>query len=60
MYNNNTQKTPHVYNENVLFTGAMDASIIANMDRDALKKQIDNMQYQASMERWPLSKSIQA
>jgi guanine nucleotide-binding protein G(I)/G(S)/G(O) subunit gamma-13 len=38
----------------------MDASVIANMDRDALKKQIDNMKYQASMERWPLSKSIQA
>uniref|UniRef100_A0A182FWW8 Guanine nucleotide-binding protein subunit gamma n=1 Tax=Anopheles albimanus TaxID=7167 RepID=A0A182FWW8_ANOAL len=30
------------------------------MDRDALKKQIENMKYQASMERWPLSKSIAA
>jgi hypothetical protein len=35
-------------------------SILANMDRDALKKQIENMKYQASMERWPLSKSIAA
>lgn len=25
------------------------------MDRDALKKQIENMKYQASMERWPVS-----
>lgn len=36
----------------------MDPSALANMDRDALKKQIENMKYQASMERWPLSKSI--
>lgn len=35
-------------------------SILANMDREALKKQIENMKYQATMERWPLSKSIQA
>lgn len=41
-------------------TGAMDPSVIATMDRDALKKQIENMKYQASMERWPLSKSIAA
>ncbi|ETN58340.1 G-protein, gamma-subunit [Anopheles darlingi] len=38
----------------------MDPSILATMDRDALKKQIENMKYQASMERWPLSKSIAA
>ncbi|KAH8250913.1 hypothetical protein KR038_004595 [Drosophila bunnanda] len=36
----------------------MDPSALQNMDRDALKKQIENMKYQASMERWPLSKSI--
>lgn len=30
------------------------------MDKDALKKQIENMKYQASMDRWPLSKSIAA
>lgn len=38
----------------------MDASTLAAMDKDALKKQIENMKYQASMERWPLSKSIAA
>lgn len=38
----------------------MDPSILATMDKDALKKQIENMKYQASMERWPLSKSIAA
>lgn len=43
-----------------LFLGAMDPSVLATMDRDALKKQIENMKYQASMERWPLSKSIAA
>ncbi|KNC26653.1 hypothetical protein FF38_01340 [Lucilia cuprina] len=37
---------------------AMDPSALQNMDRDALKKQIENMKYQANMERWPLSKSI--
>ena len=31
-----------------------------NMDRDTLKQQISNMHYQAKMERWPLSKSIEA
>lgn len=35
-------------------------SVLSAMDRDALKKQIENMKYQASMERWPLSKSIAA
>lgn len=30
------------------------------MDRDALKKQIENMRFQATMDRWPLSKSIAA
>jgi guanine nucleotide-binding protein G(I)/G(S)/G(O) subunit gamma-13 len=30
------------------------------MDKEALKKQIENMKYQATMERWPLSKSIAA
>lgn len=43
-----------------LFLGIMDLSVLATMDRDALKKQIENMKYQASMERWPLSKSIAA
>ncbi|KAI5698310.1 guanine nucleotide-binding protein subunit gamma-e isoform X2 [Diaphorina citri] len=38
----------------------MDPSVLAAMDKDALKKQIENMKYQATMERWPLSKSIQA
>uniref|UniRef100_T1H613 G protein gamma domain-containing protein n=1 Tax=Megaselia scalaris TaxID=36166 RepID=T1H613_MEGSC len=36
----------------------MDPEALSNMDKDALKKQIENMKYQASMERWPLSKSI--
>jgi len=30
------------------------------MDKDTLQKQIENMRFQAQMERWPLSKSIQA
>lgn len=30
------------------------------MDKDALKKQIENLRHQAHMERWPLSKSIQS
>jgi len=30
------------------------------MDRDTLKQQISNMHYQAKMERWPLTKSIEA
>uniref|UniRef100_A0A1B0D1N5 Guanine nucleotide-binding protein subunit gamma n=1 Tax=Phlebotomus papatasi TaxID=29031 RepID=A0A1B0D1N5_PHLPP len=38
----------------------MDPSVLSTMDREALKKQIENMKYQASMERWPLSKSIAA
>ncbi|XP_049855364.1 guanine nucleotide-binding protein subunit gamma-e [Schistocerca gregaria] len=38
----------------------LDASVLAAMDKDALKKQIENMKYQATMERWPLSKSIAA
>ncbi|OAD58264.1 Guanine nucleotide-binding protein subunit gamma-e [Eufriesea mexicana] len=38
----------------------MDPSVLANMDKEALKKQIENMKYQVSMERWPLSKSILA
>lgn len=44
----------------LVFSGTMDPSVLATMDRDALKKQIENMKYQASMERWPLSKSIAA
>jgi len=28
------------------------------MDKETLTKQIENMKYQAAMERWPLSKSI--
>eukprot|EP00094_Tigriopus_californicus_P006450 TCALIF_06212-PA protein Name:"Similar to Ggamma30A Guanine nucleotide-binding protein subunit gamma-e (Drosophila melanogaster)" AED:0.02 eAED:0.02 QI:308/1/1/1/0/0.5/2/938/80 len=31
-----------------------------SMDRESLKQQISNMNYQAKMERWPLSKSIEA
>ncbi|KAK7574361.1 hypothetical protein V9T40_011552 [Parthenolecanium corni] len=38
----------------------MDASVLSAMDKDALKKQIENMKYQSTMERWPLSKSIEA
>merc|ERR1712086_789560 len=30
------------------------------MDRDSLSLQIANMRFQAKMERWPLSKSIEA
>ncbi|KAH7950459.1 hypothetical protein HPB49_024171 [Dermacentor silvarum] len=30
------------------------------MDKESIKKQIENLRYQAQMERWPLSKSIQA
>lgn len=30
------------------------------MDKDTLKKQIDNMRYQVQMERWLLSASIQS
>merc|ERR1712126_64621 len=32
----------------------------ADMDRDSLSLQIANMRFQAKMERWPLSKSIEA
>jgi len=38
----------------------MDASVLDNMDKEQLRKQIENMKYQATMERWPLSKSIAA
>jgi len=38
----------------------MDSSVLDNMDKDQLRKQIENMKYQASMDRWPLSKSIAA
>ncbi|XP_066257600.1 guanine nucleotide-binding protein subunit gamma-e [Euwallacea similis] len=38
----------------------MDSVSLATMDKDALRKQIDNLKYQASMERWTLSKSIAA
>lgn len=30
------------------------------MDKETLRKQIENMRFQAMMDRWPLSKSIQA
>ena len=30
------------------------------MDKETLKQQISNMHFQAKMERWPLSKSIEA
>ena len=33
---------------------------ITEMDRDSLTLQINNMRFQAKMERWPLSKSIEA
>lgn len=39
---------------------AMDSASLTTMDKDALRKQIDNLKYQASMERWTLSKSIAA
>lgn len=38
----------------------LDLAILAQMDKDMLKKQIENMKFQATMERWPLSKSIAA
>jgi len=38
----------------------MDSSVLDNMDKDQLRKQIENMKYQATMDRWPLSKSIAA
>ncbi|CAK9821304.1 hypothetical protein ANTRET_LOCUS61 [Anthophora retusa] len=38
----------------------MDPSVLANMDEDPLRKQIENLKYQASMERWFLSRSIAA
>jgi len=38
----------------------MDASVLDNMDKEQLRKQIENMKYQATMDRWPLSKSIAA
>lgn len=30
------------------------------MDKESLRLQIENMKYQSRMERWPLSRSIQA
>lgn len=30
------------------------------MDKETMKKQIDNMRYQVSMERWLVSQSIQS
>ena len=30
------------------------------MDKDTMKKQIDNMRYQVQMDRWLLSASIQS
>jgi len=30
------------------------------MDRETLKKQVENLKHQAAMDRWPLSKSIAA
>ena len=57
-------QAPHVLPAAARLTGGaavtMDPSVLANMDKDALRKQIENMKYQASMERWPLSKSIAA
>ena len=38
----------------------LDLAILAQMDKDMLKKQIENMKFQATMDRWPLSKSIAA
>ena len=31
-----------------------------NMDKETFRLQIDNMKLQARMERWPLSRSVQA
>ena len=36
------------------------ASQSVRMDRETLTMQIDNMKSQANMQRWPLSKSIEA
>lgn len=53
--------TQELYSSCIGLTSAiMDPSIVSAMDKDALKKQIENMKYQAQMERWPLSKSIAA
>ncbi|XP_020280448.1 guanine nucleotide-binding protein subunit gamma-e [Pseudomyrmex gracilis] len=38
----------------------MDPSVLATMDKESLKRQIENMAYQAAMERWTLSRSIAA
>ena len=35
-------------------------SQVCIMDRESLSLQIENMKFQAKMERWPLSKSIEA
>ena len=43
-----------------ILNSKLDLSILAQMDKDMLKKQIENMKFQATMERWPLSKSIAA
>ncbi|KAH9365829.1 hypothetical protein HPB48_013365 [Haemaphysalis longicornis] len=40
--------------------GATTATTTITMDKESIKKQIENLRYQAQMERWPLSKSIQA
>merc|ERR1711971_225382 len=40
--------------------GHQDHLVIIIMDRDSLTLQINNMRFQAKMERWPLSKSIEA
>lgn len=50
----------YMFLNDLFFLDDIICSLLTAMDRDALKKQIENMKYQASMERWPLSKSIAA
>merc|ERR1711972_949613 len=42
------------------FNSNSNNSTSSSMDRDSLSLQIANMRFQAKMERWPLSKSIEA
>ena len=50
---------PHVfaYNDD---DGNNSSACQSNMDKETLRKQIENMRYQASMERWLVSQSIAA
>merc|ERR1711963_880219 len=42
------------------FNSNSNNSTSSSMDRDSLSLQIANMRFQAKMERWPLSNSIEA